>query len=257
MTRREIEADDAEGYGEASRYTAHIDRGWSLLDRGDFQHARNSAHQAQRLRPDVPDAAMLMAAISLAEGDADGSLEWYERAIEADAEYVDAQLAAAQLLLYDLDDPQRALARAEQARELDELGQPGRADVRALEHQQPQLGQEPQHVQAAITEARAVADELVDGQVADELRADVVEAGAAPLEVMQGVEALDLVQREVADVGVDDGQALEGLGLADQDHGLVIRPGPLDPQLAKVAEHGDDLHHRAGLAELAQGHRLR
>src|SRR5690606_6368971 len=109
------------------------DRGWSLLDRGDFQQARNSAHQALKIRPDVPDGAMLMAAISLAESDPEGSLEWYERALEADAEYVDAQLAAAQLLLYDLDDPQRALVRAEIARELDEATMADQLDLGLLE----------------------------------------------------------------------------------------------------------------------------
>jgi tetratricopeptide (TPR) repeat protein len=119
VPRRQEDVDD-EGFGETSRYTAHLDRGWSLLDRGDLQQARNSAHQAMKLRPEVPDGAMLMAAISLAESDPEGGLEWYERAIEADAEYVDAQLAAAQILLYDLDEPHRALMRAETARELDE-----------------------------------------------------------------------------------------------------------------------------------------
>lgn len=133
MPRRDIDYDGGETFGEASRYTAHLDRGWSLLDRGDLQQARTSGHQARQLRPEVPDAAMLMAAISLAESDPESSLEWYERAIEADAEYVDAQLAAAQLLLYDLDDPQRALARAEQARELDEATIADRLDLGLLE----------------------------------------------------------------------------------------------------------------------------
>lgn|GEM_PF-1971646 len=132
MPRRQQDQDD-EGFGEASRYTAHLDRGWSLLDRGDLQRARNSAHQALKIRPEVPDGAMLMAAISLAESDPESSLEWYERAIDADSEYVDAQLAAAQLLLYDLDDPQRALSRAEIARELDEATLVDQIDLGLLE----------------------------------------------------------------------------------------------------------------------------
>ncbi len=132
VPRRQEDQDD-EGFGEASRYTAHLDRGWSLLDRGDFQQARNSAHQALKIRPEVPDGAMLMAAISLAESDPESSLEWYERAIDADAEYVDAQLAAAQILLYDLDEPQRALSRAEMARELDEATLADQLDLGVLE----------------------------------------------------------------------------------------------------------------------------
>ena len=122
-----------QGFGEASRYTAHLDRGWSLLDRGDFRQARNSALQALKIRPEVPDGAMLMAAICLAEADPDSSLEWYERAIEADPEYVDAHLAAAQILLYDLDEPQRALTRAEIARELDEATLADQLDLGILE----------------------------------------------------------------------------------------------------------------------------
>jgi tetratricopeptide (TPR) repeat protein len=122
-----------DGFGETSRYTAHLDRGWSLLDRGDLQQARNSAHQAHRLRADVPDAAMLMAAIALAEGEPDSALDWYEKAIEVDGEYVEAHLAAAQVLLYDLDDPARAIERAEQARELDEATPIDRLDLGLLE----------------------------------------------------------------------------------------------------------------------------
>lgn len=126
--------DDFEGdaFGETSRYTAHLDRGWSLLDRGDLRQARQSALQAHELRPDVPDAAMLMAAIALHEHDAESALEWYDKAIEADGEYVEAQLAAAQVLLYDLDDPQRAMERADQAIDLDEASALDRLDLGLL-----------------------------------------------------------------------------------------------------------------------------
>jgi tetratricopeptide (TPR) repeat protein len=126
--------DDFEGdaFGETSRYTAHLDRGWSLLDRGDLRQARQSALQAHELRPDVPDAAMLMAAIALHEHDGESALEWYDKAIEADGEYVEAQLAAAQVLLYDLDDPQRAIERADQAIDLDEASALDRLDLGLL-----------------------------------------------------------------------------------------------------------------------------
>lgn len=128
--RDDIEDD---GFGETSRYTAHLDRGWSLLDRGDLIQARNSAHQAHTIRPEVPDAAMLMAAICLADGEPDHALEWYDKAIDVDGDYVEAQLAAAQVLLYDLDDPARAIERAEQARELDEALPIDRLDLGLLE----------------------------------------------------------------------------------------------------------------------------
>jgi tetratricopeptide (TPR) repeat protein len=96
--------DDA-GFGETSRYAAHLDRGWSLLDRAEFEAARQSATHAQRLRPDAPDAAVLLGAIALAEGDAGESLRCYDQAIELDPDYFEPYAAAAQVALFDLGDP--------------------------------------------------------------------------------------------------------------------------------------------------------
>jgi tetratricopeptide (TPR) repeat protein len=107
------------GYGESSRYAAHLDRGWALLDRGDLAAARTSVQHAEEVRPDDPDAAVLMGAISLAEGNADDSLRCYDRAIELDPEYLEPYLAAAQVSLYDLDDPTRALRYCGDALELE------------------------------------------------------------------------------------------------------------------------------------------
>lgn len=170
--------DDIEddGFGETSRYTAHLDRGWSLLDRGDLTQARNSAHQAHRLRPEVPDAAMLMAAIALAEGEPDSALDWYEKAIEIDGEYVEAQLAAAQVLLYDLDDPARAIERAEQARELDEATPLDRLDLGLLELEAlVSLGQHEQaQARLAVLPNLGVIEELFDAQTTRERSAELL-----------------------------------------------------------------------------------
>lgn len=100
---------DDSGFGETSRYAAHLDRGWSLLDRADYEAARQSALQAQRIRPDAPDAAVLLGAIALAEGDPVESLRWYDQAIELDPDYFEPYAAAAQIALFDLGDAARAL----------------------------------------------------------------------------------------------------------------------------------------------------
>ena len=196
MPRRQDDEDD-EGFGEASRYTAHLDRGWSLLDRGDLQQARNSAHQALKIRPEVPDAAMLMAAISLAESDPDASLEWYERAIEADSEYVDAQLAAAQILLYDLDDPQRALERAEIARELDEATLADQLDLGLLEVEALlQMGDHPSARErlANLAELSTLEQLLSPESTQDELRGALEEFIGQAYE-LEGEEWEPVVQR--------------------------------------------------------------
>ncbi|MBL9101951.1 MAG: tetratricopeptide repeat protein [Myxococcales bacterium] len=125
------EMDDA-GFGETSRYAAHLDRGWSLLDRADFEAARASANHAQRIRPDAPDAAVLLGAIALAEGDAGESLRWYDQAIELDPDYFEPYAAAAQVALFDLGDATRALHYCDDALELDAVSAIDAMDLELL-----------------------------------------------------------------------------------------------------------------------------
>ena len=120
MVGRDVEEFDS-GYGESSRYAAHLDRGWALLDRGDVVAARTSVEHAQEVRPDDPDASVLLGAIALAEGDPSEALRCYERAAELDPEYLEPYVAAAQVCLFDLEDPTRALRFCEDALELDHL----------------------------------------------------------------------------------------------------------------------------------------
>lgn len=121
MASEDSELDDS-GYGETSRYAAHLDRGWSLLERAELEAARQSACHAQELRPDAPDAAVLLGAIALAEGTPQESLRWYEAAIELDPDYLEPYLAAAQVALFDLGDPERSLRLCDEALELEGLG---------------------------------------------------------------------------------------------------------------------------------------
>ena len=123
--------DDA-GFGETSRYAAHLDRGWSLLDRAEFEAARQSATHAQRLRPDAPDAAVLLGAIALAEGDAGESLRFYDQAIELDPDYFEPYAAAAQVALFDLGDPGRALHYCDDALELETVSAIDALDLELL-----------------------------------------------------------------------------------------------------------------------------
>ncbi|MEX1361868.1 MAG: hypothetical protein AB1Z98_02010, partial [Nannocystaceae bacterium] len=69
MKGREAEEAEDFGFGEASRYAAHLDRGWAMLDRGDPAAARTSAEHAQEARPSDPDAAVLLGAVALAQSD--------------------------------------------------------------------------------------------------------------------------------------------------------------------------------------------
>jgi len=121
MNGQEVEDAEDAGYGESSRYAAHLDRGWALLDRGDLAAARTSVQHAQDVRPDDPDAAVLLGAIALAEGNPTESLRCYDRAIELDGEYLEPHAAAAAVCLYELDEPARALRYVTDALELEDL----------------------------------------------------------------------------------------------------------------------------------------
>ncbi|MBX7083373.1 MAG: tetratricopeptide repeat protein [Nannocystaceae bacterium] len=129
--RDEPDAPDA-GFGEASRYAAHIDRGWALLDKGELSAARTSVAHAQDVRPDEPDASLLLGAIALGEGNAAEALRCYDRAIELDPEYLEPYAAAAAVCLYDLDDPARALRYIGDALELEELAPLEALDLQLL-----------------------------------------------------------------------------------------------------------------------------
>lgn len=132
MVGRDVEELDS-GYGESSRYAAHLDRGWALLDRGDVVAARTSVEHAQEVRPDDPDASVLLGAIALAEGDPAEALRCYERAAELDPEYLEPYVAAAQVCLFDLEDPARALRFCEDALELEHLSAFEALDVGLLQ----------------------------------------------------------------------------------------------------------------------------
>ncbi|MFV8756676.1 tetratricopeptide repeat protein [Nannocystaceae bacterium ST9] len=230
--RDDIEDD---GFGETSRYTAHLDRGWSLLDRGDVQQARSSANQAHRLRPDVPDAAMLMAAIALAEGEPESALEWYDKAIEVDGEYVEAQLGAAQVLLYDLDEPQRAIERAEQARELDECMPIDRLDLGLLEIEALVALHEDERATAQLASLTdlGLIEELFDPQTSRERNSEILATlgwlgdpgEAEELEVPFGRHVQVAVR--VAQIHVDLGRPRDALPWL---HGLLHRLED-DPEL--------------------------
>jgi len=157
------------GFGEASRYAAHLDRGWALLEQGDAASARTSADHAQQARPEDPDAAVLLGAVALAEGQLDESLRCYERALELDGDYLEPYAAAAQLCLFDLDDPARALGYCEDALDLEGLAPFERLDLTLM-------AAECELVQGSVDAAAARIDALA---VVDALRL-ALEFGAAP-----------------------------------------------------------------------------
>jgi predicted Zn-dependent protease with MMP-like domain/predicted Zn-dependent protease len=97
------------------RISAHLDRGWDLLLKGDARGARRSAKKVLDLDPDSPDALTLLGAIANADGHPEQAIELFERAADLDEGYIDPLLHAAETYLYPLEDHARALGLAERA----------------------------------------------------------------------------------------------------------------------------------------------
>lgn len=100
--------------------SAHIDRGWDLIAKGDLVAAEVSARRVLEMDGSAPEAHTLLGAIASARGDAEEALEHYKRAMDLDPEYVDPVLYAAELYLGPLDDLDKAKKLAEQALDLAE-----------------------------------------------------------------------------------------------------------------------------------------
>ncbi len=98
--------------------SAHLDRGWDLVQRGELAAARIAAEQGLTLDEESPEAHNLMGYVLAAEGHVEEALEHYRRAIEVDETFLEAMLNVAELLLGSLGRPQEALEVLEDALEL-------------------------------------------------------------------------------------------------------------------------------------------
>ncbi len=98
--------------------TAHLDRGWDLVSKGDLERAAIAAEKALEIDHDSAEALNLMGFIHATRGEADEALECYHKAIEADESYFDAILNAAEILVSPLGDLEQALRLCEDALDL-------------------------------------------------------------------------------------------------------------------------------------------
>lgn len=95
--------------------SAHLDRAWDLVARGDHAGAMRSAEKSLEIDPDAPEVHNLMGYIRAQEGRGDEALEHYQRAIELDESFVEAMLNAAEVCVHPLHDWDRAIALVDDA----------------------------------------------------------------------------------------------------------------------------------------------
>jgi tetratricopeptide (TPR) repeat protein len=101
--------------GAMDQFSAHLDRGWDLVSRGDFAGAMVSARKSLEIDAESPEAHNLLGFIHAAEGNADDALDHYRQAIDLDETFIEAMLNAAEVLIHPLRDLDAALEMVEDA----------------------------------------------------------------------------------------------------------------------------------------------
>lgn len=91
-------------HGAMDQLSAHLDRGWDLVGRGEFERARVSAEQGVELDPQSPEAHNLLGYVLASLGHAEEGLEQYQQALALDEGFVEAMLNAAEIMIHPLHD---------------------------------------------------------------------------------------------------------------------------------------------------------
>ncbi|MDD5306925.1 MAG: tetratricopeptide repeat protein [Deltaproteobacteria bacterium] len=98
--------------------SAHLDRSWDLVSKGETTQALVSARRALDLNGDAPEVHNLLGYIYAVDGDYDEALACYRRALELDEWYLDPMLNAAEILVNPEADPEEAIRLCRMALEV-------------------------------------------------------------------------------------------------------------------------------------------
>ena len=103
------------------QFSAHLDRGWDLVQRGDTRGAEASARRALELDPSSPEAHNLLGFVAALDGEGEEAIEAYRQAIALDDTYLEAMLNAAEVYIHPLGDFDQAIEMCDQALDLAEV----------------------------------------------------------------------------------------------------------------------------------------
>jgi tetratricopeptide (TPR) repeat protein len=102
------------------QFSAHLDRGWDLVQRGDTRGADASARRALEIDPQSPEAYNLLGYVAALEGETSDAIESYRQAIALDETYLEAMLNAAEVYIHPLGEFDEAIDMCDQALDLAE-----------------------------------------------------------------------------------------------------------------------------------------
>ena len=100
------------------QFSAHLDRGWDLAQRGDSRGAELSARRALEIDGQSPEAFNLLGYVAALKGEFDEAIEHYRQAIALDDTYLEAMLNAAEVYIHPLADFDEAVSMCDQALDL-------------------------------------------------------------------------------------------------------------------------------------------
>ena len=103
------------------QFSAHLDRGWDLIQRGDTRGAEASARRALEVEPNSPEAHNLLGFVAALEGEGEEAIEAYRQAIALDDTYLEAMLNAAEVYIHPLGEYDLAVDMCDQALALAEV----------------------------------------------------------------------------------------------------------------------------------------
>src|SRR4026208_1064402 len=98
------------------QFSAHLDRGWDLVQRGDARGAELSARRALEIDGRSPEAYNLLGYVAALQGEFEDAMESYRQAIALDDTYLEAMLNAAEVYIHPLGDYEGADEKGGQAR---------------------------------------------------------------------------------------------------------------------------------------------
>jgi hypothetical protein len=97
------------------QFSAHLDRGWDLVQRGDPRGAEQSARRALELDAQSPEAHNLLGYVAALKGDYEEAIDSYRQAIALDDGYLEAMLNAAEVYVHPLGEFDEAISMCDQA----------------------------------------------------------------------------------------------------------------------------------------------
>jgi len=213
------------------QFSAHLDRGWDLVQRGDSRGAEASARRALELDSQSPEAYNLLGYVAALQGEFEEAIEHYRQAIALDDTYLEAMLNAAEVYVHPLGEYEEAILMCDLALELAETDDEV-VDALLLKFD-ALLGQN------RMDEAKALCARFPKGPFDNPNHAFLV--GRALYEVGNVAEAAPLVE-DAAKSNPGNSEASYYLGLVRDDRGdtagatqAFLRSRDLDAEVAPPA----------------------